>query len=149
MSNDDASKKVKNFTKNAEKIILAVLKNSIQEVIIEAQRPLRDGGKMHVDTGFLRHSGTASLNELPKGLIEGRERNEGEVGVLPEYNISDESSPGSFIHDVLARMTANDTFYFGWTAHYAQYRELYDGFLASASKKWSKIVENQIRRIIK
>lgn len=126
--------------------MLAVVKNSIQEVVEDAQTPLAKGGKMHVDTGFLRSSGQAQLNQLPVGQTEGRERAEGEVGVLPEYATPDKVD---YILPILAKMKVGDTFYFGWTARYAQIREVYDGFMESAVMNWRQIVDGQIRRLKK
>lgn len=126
--------------------MLAVVKNSIQEVVEDAQTPLAKGGKMHVDTGFLRSSGQARLNQLPVGQTEGRDRAEGEMGVLPEYAIPDNAD---YILPTLAKMKIGDTFYFGWTARYAQIREIYDGFMESAVMKWKQIVDSQIRRLKK
>lgn len=126
--------------------MLKVVRNSIQDVVEEAQTPLAKGGKMHVDTGFLRSSGQAQLNQLPVGQTEGRDRAEGEMGVLPEYAISDNAD---YILPILAKMKIGDTFYFGWTARYAQIREIYDGFMESAVMKWKQIVDSQIRSIKK
>ena len=126
--------------------MLKVVRNSIQEVVEDAQTPLVKGGKMHVDTGFLRSSGQAQLNQLPVGQTEGRDRAEGEMGVLPEYAISDKAD---YILPTLWKMKIGDTFYFGWTARYAQIREIYDGFMESAVMKWKQIVDGQIRSIKK
>ena len=130
------------FVLDTEEKILAVTKNSIQELIEEASKPEKAGGKMHVDTGFLRASGGAALNEIPVGPTEGRERNPGEEGVLPEYSNYDVSS---VIGAVLPDMKIGDVFYFGWTARYALYRELYDGFLKSACDNWQRIVNKNIQ----
>ena len=113
---------------DTEEKMLAVVKNSIQEVVEDAQTPLSKGGKIHVDTGFLRSSGQAQLNQIPVGQTEGRKRADGEVGV---------------------KMKIGDVFYFGWTARYAQIREIYDGFMESAVMKWKQIVDGQIRRLKK
>lgn len=126
--------------------MLKVVRNSIQEVVEEAQTPLAKGGKIHVDTGFLRSSGQAQLNQLPVGQTEGRDRAEGEMGVLPEYVVPDNAD---YILPTLWKMKIGDTFYFGWTARYAQIREIYDGFMESAVMKWKQIVDSQIRSIKK
>lgn len=122
--------------------MFAVAKNSFQDLIIEASTPVKQGGRMRVDTGFLRSSGQAALNELPIGEAEGRKREPGEVGVLPEYA---NYNPTSSLQNVLIHMTENDTVYYGWTANYAKYRELYDGFLNAACQNWQNIVDKHIR----
>lgn len=131
---------------DTEEKMLAVVKNSIQEVVEDAQTPLSEGGKIHVDTGFLRSSGQAQLNQIPKGEIRGRKRKKGEEGVLPEYAMPDNAD---YILPTLAKMKIGDTFYFGWTAIYALYQEIYHGFMESAVMKWKEIVDGQIRRLKK
>lgn len=132
---------------NSKEKMLAVVKNSIKEVVLEAQTPIDDGGKMKVDTGFLRASGQAKLNQIPSGLIRGRHRSstDGE-GVLPEYVISENAD---YILPTLAKMKIGDTFYFGWTAVYAIQQEIYRGFMESAVMNWQQIVDAQIRRLRK
>lgn len=128
---------------DTEDKLLAVIKNSIQDLIEEVSKPQKAGGKMHVDTGFLRSSGTAALNELPVGPTEGEKRQTGQKGVLYTYN------PSGAIHDALIKMTINDMFVFGWTARYAEIREIYDGFLVSGCDKWQEIVNNNARKLRK
>lgn len=134
------------FVADSKDKMIAVIKNSIKEVVQDAQTPLSKGGKIHVDTGFLRSSGQAQLNQIPSGQTEGRKRAEGELGVLPEYAMPDNAD---YILSTLAKMKIGDTFYFGWTARYASTREIYDGFMESAVMKWKEIVDNQIRRLKK
>lgn len=126
--------------------MLAVVKNSIQEVVQDAQTPRDKGGKMPVDTGFLRFSATAALNHLPSGETLGRDRLPGEEGVLPDYAVSDDAS---CITDTLVKMKIGDIFYFGWTAIYARRQEIYNGFMESAVMNWQRIVDNQVRRLQK
>ena len=45
---------VKEFSEKSKKRVLAVSRAAIQDVINEAQTPVAKGGKMPVDTGFLR-----------------------------------------------------------------------------------------------
>lgn len=127
---------------NTKEKMLAVVKNSIQEVVDDAQTPVKEGGRMRVDTGFLRSSGVSELNKIPSGPTEGRKREQGETGVLYKYN-------KDFLIPILAKMKIGDKFYFGWSAKYAAVRELYDGFMETAVMKWSEIVENQVRRLKK
>lgn len=123
--------------------MLKVLKNSIQDFIEEANRPEFEGGKMHVDTGFLRSSGAGAINEIPKGESEGRKREPGETGVIYQFDSS------AIVQGILPKLTLNDIFYYGWAAHYAEIRELYDGFQQSACDKWETFVKNNVRRLTK
>lgn len=134
------------FVADSKEKMLAVVKNSIKEVVQDAQRPVKEGGKIPVDTGFLRLSGHSQLNQIPKGEIRGRHRKKGEKGILPEYAVPDNAD---YILPTLAKMKIGDTFYFGWTAVYALKQELYHGFMESAVTKWKEIVDNQIRRLKK
>ena len=112
------------------------MRQSLQDVVDDAQTPVAKGGRMRVDTGFLRASGMASLNGMPNG---------------PSTNPGN----GSFAWNdnqlalVLGQMKLGATFHFGWTANYAKYREAYDGFLAVAAQKWPQIVEKNAREIMK
>jgi hypothetical protein len=105
------------------------LKASILDLVENAQHTVNEGGRMRVDTGFLRWSGVSALNVIPRGPTHG-----------------DRKAKNSYLYDggsldaTLAKMKMGDTFYFGWTAHYARYRELYDGFLEGAMQQWSRIV---------
>lgn len=93
------------------------------------------GGKMRVDTGFLRASGQLSLTGMPSGPVRGDKN-------------------GSYTFDrtiaetTLNGVTAGDTVFWGWTANYAKYREAYDGFLISAVQQWQAIVNKNAADII-
>lgn len=88
---------------------------------------------MRVDTGFLRASGTASLNGMPTGPVRGDPK-------AKPGQYDDGSGTGNVML-VLAQMSLGAVFFFGWVANYAKYREAYDGFLESAVQQWPKIVE--------
>lgn len=137
---------IDNFVNKNKEKMLDVVKDSIKITVREAQKPVAKGGKIHVDTGFLRSSGLAGLNQIPSGPGKGRDRRAGEVGVLPEYANYEEEN---YLIPVLAKMKIGDRFYFGWTARYARIRELYDGFLDSAVVKWSETVNNVIKGLKK
>lgn len=113
----------------SEKRMTALMRQSLQDVIDNAQTPTAKGGRMRVDTGFLRASGQASLSGMPQGPGRG-----------------ESDKPGSYAYDTnnvviqLGKLKIGDTFYFGWTANYARYRELYDGFLEGALMHWGRIV---------
>lgn len=124
------------FVADTQEKMLVVVKQSISDVVEDAQTPIAKGGKMRVKTGFLRHSGTATLNALPRG------QSRGDKNMTYTWD-------GDFINVVLAKMKIGDTFYFGWTAHYAKYREAYDGFLESALQKWQSFVDKNVRELNK
>lgn len=111
----------------------AVFRQSIQELIYDAQMPTAKGGRMRVDTGFLRASGQISLTGMPSG---------------PGRNES--GAPHTWQDDTsatLAGASPGETVFFGWTANYAKYREIYDGFLIGAIHNWQDIVTRNVRRL--
>lgn len=134
------------FVIDTKEKMLIVARESISAVIEDAQTL---NGKMPVDTGFLRASGVAALNKIPVGPTEGRAREAGEVGVLPDYALDNGAVQGSSVEDSLIRMKIGDTFIFGWTAKYARTQEAYNGFLASAMAKWPNFVNASIKRFRK
>lgn len=136
------------FVKATKEKMLAVVKNSIQDIVNDAQtpveqadkKPVKNDGKMPVDTGFLRASASAALNQLPQGETLGRKRKKGETGVLYQYS-------GDFLPLVLGKMKIGDTFYFGWAAVYANKQNMYHGFLDSAVDKWAETVKKNCKEL--
>ncbi|RUW55657.1 hypothetical protein EOA32_00925 [Mesorhizobium sp. M1A.F.Ca.ET.072.01.1.1] len=99
-----------------------------------AQTPVAKGGRMRVDTGFLRASGQASLNGVPTGPVRP------EAGKTYSYN---ENS----VIAALSKLRFGANFFFGWTANYAKYREAYDGFLEGALQRWQQTVNEVVAEI--
>ncbi len=136
----------KTFVADVDKIIRAseermnaLIREATQETIDDAQTPTGKGGKMRVDTGFLRASGRISFNGMPSGPSRGDPKK--------KYSYEEGS-----VELKLAGAKVGTTIFFGWTAAYAIYRELYDGFMISAVQKWPQTVEritNKIREQIK
>lgn len=121
---------IEDFVRETKERMEAVVRASLNDVVENAQTPVARGGKMRVDTGFLRASGRASIGGWPSG-----------PNIKPTT-----AGPNSFSYDgeavvaTLSKLKLGDTFFFGWTANYAQYRELYDGFLESSLQNWARIV---------
>ena len=116
---------------NTDKRLDLVMKQSLQSTINEMQTPTGKGGKMRVDTGFLRASGQSSLNGMPTG--PSRKPSEGEF----DWNASDTTA-------TIGKMKFGSTFFFGWTANYARIRETYDGFRDSALQNWQQTVDKVV-----
>lgn len=127
---------VDNFIIDSEKKMLAVVRSAISDTVDEMQTPTAKGGKMRVDTGFLRSSGLGSLAGMPSGPGRGEkaQKYQWESGALAP---------------LLAKMKIGDSFYWGWTANYAKYREAYDGFLESALMNWQKRVNAAVAKVKK
>lgn len=116
----------------------AVLSASVQDVLEEAQKPVAQGGRMPVDTGFLRNSLVCELNGS-------------QIGTGPEsYTLA------------AAGMEPGDVARFGWTAAYALRMELgFVGedsagrtfnqqgkfFVEGAAAQWPQIVARNVQRL--
>lgn len=124
----DLQTKIDEFVINSNERMLAVVRQSISEVVEESQTPIAKGGRMRVKTGFLRASGTAALNALPSGPSKGDPKK--------SYTWMGES-----VNTVLAQIKIGDVFFFGWTARYAKIREVYDGFLETSLQNWQSHVD--------
>lgn len=121
---------------NNEKRLTALMRMSVQDMIDDANTPTAKGGKMRVDTGFLRASGKLSFTGMPTGPTRG------EKGQSYVYNET--------AHVIkLGEYKLGMTIFYGWTANYAKYREAYDGFMASAQKKWKSFVQKNAAEIMK
>jgi hypothetical protein len=128
------SAEVSEFVAATQKRITALGRQSIIELINEAQTPVAKGGRMRVDTGFLRASGALSLSGMPSG---------------PERGDPDKKYSTAPVAQVeLAGWQPGQTIWFGWTANYAKYREAYDGFLFAAVQNWQAIVNRVSARIL-
>lgn len=122
------------FVVNTKERLLAVTRQSIEDLVEEVQTPDSKGGRMRVDTGFLRHTGLSSLNSAPSGPnVRDKDRT---------YLYS-----GEPVNITLSRMEIGDTFYFGWTANYARHREVFDGFLEKGLQNWQKHVDNAVSKL--
>jgi HK97 gp10 family phage protein len=113
---------IKAFTDRAKEKMETVVKQSAQEVFSIAQTPKARGGRMPVDTGFLRNSMVASLNGSTVG------------GGADAYVLA------------VAGMDLGDTVFAGWTANYARFMEYGTSktpanyFMLSAAQQWQAIV---------
>ena len=133
--NYNFSATVEGFVTETEKRMTALAKQSTTNLINEVQTPTAKGGKMRVDTGFLRASGQMSLTGVPSGPVRGD----------PDKKYSWDSA--NAIAD-FANFALGQTIYFGWTANYAKYREAYDGFLISGIQNWQLIVNKVVAQIV-
>lgn len=112
-----------------------VVRESVQAVFIRASKAMANGGRMRVDTGFLRASGSISLIGMPSGPGRG-ERKEPN-----SYPFDQELATAS-----LKGFELGHSIYVGWTANYAKYREAYDAFLHTQLQNWQSIVDEMIAK---
>jgi len=106
----------------------AVWKTAAQDIAREVQTPSAKGGKMRVDTSYLRNSFAASVNSTPTG----------------NGNSSYSEGPVSI---VIGRAKIGDTVVFGWAAQYSIYVEARYGFLRSATQNWQQIVDKAAQKV--
>ena len=106
----------------------AVWKTSAQDIAKEVQTPRAKGGKMPVDTSFLRNSFAADINAAPSG------------------NGNSPYSDGP-ISIVIGRAKIGDQVVFGWSANYAVYVEARFSFLRSAAQNWQQIVDKAAQKV--
>lgn len=142
--NYNLTAQVEAIVQKTEKRMLALVRQSVQETIDIAQTPTGKGGKMRVDTGFLRASGQMSFNGMPTGPIRPTKE---EIKADKKFPSAEKySSTASVLQ--LGNLKIGMTIFFGWTANYAKYREAYDGFLYGAVERWQQTV-NEVTEQIK
>ena len=129
--NNSLSADIDRIIVNTEARMLMVMKQATLNAINEMQTPVAKGGKMRVDTGFLRASGQASLNGMPSGPAR-----------PPKGGTFDYS--GANTEATIGKMQFGSVLYWAWTASYAAYREAYDGFMYSTLQNWQQIVDNVV-----
>lgn len=121
-----------NISKWADKIVGRMddlIRQSAQEVFEIAQTPSAQGGRMPVDTGFLRNSLVTSLN--------------GSTSL---------SGAASYVMTI-AGARAGDVIFGGWGAEYAVDQEFGSRgragkfFMRSAASEWNRIVQENARRL--
>lgn len=128
-----ASAVVEDWVMNSKARSEMVWKESTQRLIEEIQTPVAKGGRMRVDTGFLRATGQASLTGLPTGPTRA------EDAAKTFHDVPDTTIV------TIAKANFGGKIFFGWTANYAKYREYYDGFLRLGVQNWPQIVAGVIK----
>lgn len=130
---------MRGWTEKQKRNVSLIVKQSIQDVSELAQQPRAKGGRLPVDTGFLRNSYVAGIN--------------GSTAL---------SGPNVY-EAVIAGLDMGDTFVAGWTAAYALRQErgfvgpdslgrVYNTpgnfFMASALAQWAAIVERNAKAVM-
>lgn len=114
----------------------AIFRQTVQTLAHRSNTPIAQGGKLPVDTGFLRASQAGSRIGMPYGPTKGQ-RNQ--VYATPF------AGP---IELIVAQSNIGDTVWIGWTAEYAIYMEARYGFMRSEAQNWQFIVQqatNEVR----
>jgi hypothetical protein len=129
-------RQVRNFEKKFEKRLRAVAKESVQQTANMANEDRGSGGRMPVDTGFLRASRAGAVGRMPMG--QSKPQGDGPFRV-----------DNSGLSAALLRWNPEkgETFYVGWTANYARFMEYRYGFLRGATELWDQTVAREARRV--
>ena len=110
--------------------LLRIIRIAAQDVFADAQKPVGEGGRMPVDTGFLRNTAQSGLNGFTIG-----------------------EGPDAYVLS-LAQMNIGDTVYIVWTAEYARHVEYGTTrmparfFMRGAAQKWQMFVNQAARKVM-
>lgn len=124
---------VEAFADKTKAQLMAIFRESCQRAVGEMQTPVGAGGNMRIDTGFLRASGVASVDEIQVR----------EVSRPANWSTQPASTPDPAAGEValvLAGMGEGQTFFFVYTADYARHREVRDGFVRLTAQRWTELV---------
>lgn len=142
MEGQTFSAQVDAWTRKSKARMEAVAKTATQELFIEVLRPVEQGGRMRVDTGFLRASFQASLDAPVNLSVENPD---------PE-NGSFDADIGS-ISLVINGAEIGQTIFGTFTANYARAREYGargqspDAFVLTNAQRWPEFVQEAITQI--
>lgn len=129
---------VKKHTEEYRKRIRIVARESVQETVEMAQKSIYKGGRMRVDTGFLRASVQGGIDQMPSGPV---------VNELGRSFRDGEQIAGEPVSVTLLKWEpADQVLFIGWTANYARHREYQDGFLRGATELWGKTVDKVAKK---
>ncbi|WP_138438591.1 hypothetical protein [Marinobacter alexandrii] len=113
----------------------AVWRQSAQDVAIEVQTPQSKGGRLPVDTSFLRNSFAAANGTVPTAPSV-----KPESFTRKDYNFSP-------VAVVLTQAKMGDTVVFGWGATYAIDMEARYSFVRHGVQRWDQIVSKAARKV--
>lgn len=142
MSNGKFTAVVDDFVRVSKERETALFQEATKRTIDIANQSVFKGGRMRVDTGFLRASGQASLNGMPSGPTRG----DPEAG--PLYYDDGLEVPAETVLTI-AKARIGDTIFFGWTANYARAREAKDAFMRIAVQNWPQTVATVLSELKK
>lgn len=114
--------------------LTALVRQTTQDMVNGANTAIAKGGRMRVDTGFLRASGKMSLTGVPSGMTRGSSDK--------KYRLRE-----STVITSLANFKLGQSIYYGWTADYAEIRELKDGFLETELQNFTRYANANMRKL--
>ncbi len=134
---------INKFARKYEARLKLIAQISVQDTVSMAQKTRPEGGRMLIDTGFLRASVQAGVGQMPSGPTRGKKG-----AKKGEYAIGTQVT-GEPVSVTLLRWDPNKSIpvFIGWTANYARHREAQDGFLRGAVEKWDQIVFKAVKKV--
>jgi len=119
---------IDNWTRMSELRMEAVFKQAAQDAAEAVQTPKAKGGRMPVDTGYLRNSFAGAVNSFPSA----------------DGNTPFSMSP---IIAAIIRARLGDRIVFGWSANYAVYMEAENAFVRANVQNWPQIVRGAVTTV--
>ena len=142
MENKTFTATVDDWVRDTKQRMEAVAKTATQELFIEVVKPVGQGGRMRVDTGFLRASFRASLDAPINLSLENPDPENG-VFKLDQGEIS----------LTINRAEIGQTIFGTFTANYARPREYgsrgqpADAFVLSNAQRWPDFVREAVATV--
>lgn len=122
------AKSIDNWTRMSELRMDAVFKQAAQDVAEAVQTPKAKGGRMPVDTGYLRNSFAGAVNSFPSA----------------DGNVPFSMNP--IIAEII-KARLGDRIVFGWSANYAVYMEAENAFVRANVQNWPQIVRGAVTTV--
>ena len=122
------SQTISSWAKRQELAMEAVVKEAALELTEEAVKPIAKGGRIPVDTSFLRNSIAAAVNSIPSG----------------ESSASFDMQP---VILAINKVKAGDRLVIGFTAEYARAMEHRYFFVRSAAQNWDNHVNKATKKV--
>ncbi len=117
--------------------LTALVRQSAQDVEHEASKPRAAGGRMPIDTGFLRNSVVATVD----GSLPGPTG----IGLSRDQRFASLGQPNT--QAALSQAQVGNVIMLTWTAFYAAYVEHNAMFVRGAIEMWDAIVEQNAREL--
>ena len=128
---------VKRLTDKYRKRLRATARTAVQDLEGEITATRGEGGRLRVDTGFLRASLGWDVGSLPSGPTSSP------GGDIP----AGATLTGVPLTVALAQWDFNQPLFGGFSASYARPREAKDGFVRGGVEKWDTIVDSAAKRV--
>ena len=128
---------VKRLTEKYRKRMRATARTAVQDLEGEITATRGEGGRLRIDTGFLRASLGWNVGSLPSGPTDNPGGNVSAGAVLT----------GVPLTVALAQWDFSRPIFGGFSASYARPREAKDGFLRGGVEKWDSIVDSAAKRV--